>query len=370
MTLFFATVGLCDGLLTSWLFRWKYFYLYGIFGALIGYASASYYIWYASHYDEYGLIAHLGAYLSTGLMTALIMVLIPLLVLVISGWIPFMRSFAQTAGAVILAAALFIGVYGSVDGERNETVEHHDIYVENLPDGFDGFKLAQITDTHIGPYYKIKDLSDDLDKAKAEGAEVIMMTGDLIDDIRFMPETAGIISSRSGSFPYGMIYVRGNHEFHRDPQYIEEELKKTPIRILNNSHTAIARNNSVLFVAGVDYPEARGEERNKAMASMTEDAFRGIPEGAPRIFLAHHSDFIDAGFANHAFLTLTGHTHGMQTGVMGKPLFLPFKYTRGSYTDSIGYGYVSRGNGGWFPFRIGCSRELAIFTLHKKKGGE
>ena len=76
--------------------------------------------------------------------------------------------------------------------------------------------------------------------------------------------------------------------------------------------------------------------------------------------------FIDAGFENRAFLTLTGHTHGTQFGIFGKPMITPFKYTRGMYSDGTHCGYVSRGSGGWFSFRFDTSRELTIFTLKKK----
>lgn len=99
---------------------------------------------------------------------------------------------------------------------------------------------------------------------------------------------------------------------------------------------------------------------------MADQAFADIPAGAAVLFLAHHSDFIDEGFARGAALTLTGHTHAMQFGIAGRPVVSHFKYTRGMYEDGDSLGYVSRGNGGWFPFRLGCGRELAVFELHGK----
>ena len=153
---------------------------------------------------------------------------------------------------------------------------------------------------------------------------------------------------------------------YKDPDYIENELRKTSVKILDNSHVALQKDGALLYVAGVDYPEMRGEGRAELMAQMVRDAFDGIPEDSAKIFLAHHSDFIDAGFENRAFLTLTGHTHGTQFGIFGKPMITPFKYTRGMYSDGKHCGYVSRGSGGWFPFRFDTSRELTIFTLKKK----
>ncbi len=362
----FTFIGLCNGLFAIPVFRRGKWYLYPVLGAGTGFLAAKYYVWYASAYIFYGVVAQWAAYAATGFMVFHVIILAPFMLLALVSCLQKIRRYVRFFGTVILLLALCVGVYGAADGEKTEITEHHDVYAENLPDGFDGLKLAQITDTHIGPYYTNENLARDLDKAHAEGAEVIMMTGDLIDDVRVMPETAKILTNRSGLFPYGIFYVRGNHELYRNPAYIEKELKKTPVHILNNRHTTITRGKDILFVVGADYPGIQKEGREERMKALTEEAFRNIPETAACIFLAHHSDAIDGGFGHHAFLTLTGHTHGLQTGISGKPLFTPFKYTRGMYSNGKDSGYVSRGNGGWFPFRFGCPRELAIFTLHKK----
>ena len=366
ITLLFSFLGLMNGLFAAGLFRLKRFYLYGIAGALISCGAVQYYVWYALAYPEYGWAAHFGAYFACALMAADIMLILPLFLLMMIGTVRFIRRYAQIFGAAVMALSLFIGVYGSVDGEMKEEAERYTIAAEELPEAFDGLKVAQITDTHIGPYYRNADLANDLERSKAEGADVVMLTGDLIDDIRVMPETAKILNSRAVLFPYGIIYVRGNHELYKDPDYIENELRKTSVKILDNSHVALQKDGALLYVAGVDYPEMRGEGRAELMAQMVRDAFDGIPEDSAKIFLAHHSDFIDAGFENRAFLTLTGHTHGTQFGIFGKPMITPFKYTRGMYSDGKHCGYVSRCSGGWFPFRFDTSRELTIFTLKKK----
>lgn len=366
ITLFFSVLGLMDGLFAAALFRLKRFYLYGIAGVLISCGAVRYYVWYTLAYLEYGWAAHFGAYFACALMVADMMLVLPLFLLSVISAVRFIRRSAQILGAAVMAASLFIGIYGSVDGEMREEAERYTITAEELPEAFDGMKAVQITDTHIGPYYRTADLADDLDHAKAEGADVVVITGDLIDDIRVMPETTRILNARAGLFPYGIIYVRGNHELYKDPAYIENELRKTSVKILDNSHVALQKDGALLYVAGVDYPEMRGEGRSELMAQMVRDAFDGIPKDGAKIFLAHHSDFIDTGFENDAFLTLTGHTHGTQFGIFGKPMITPFKYTRGMYSDGRQYGYVSRGSGGWFPFRFDTSRELAVFTLKKK----
>lgn len=83
------------------------------------------------------------------------------------------------------------------------------------------------------------------------------------------------------------------------------------------------------------------------------------------MLLAHHPEFIDDGAAHGAALTLTGHTHGCQFGVLGLPLLPLFKYTRGLVHTGGHTGYVHSGNGSWFPCRIGCPPEIAYFTLRR-----
>ena len=93
---------------------------------------------------------------------------------------------------------------------------------------------------------------------------------------------------------------------------------------------------------------------------------QGVPQGAVTIFLAHHPDFIDDAAAYGAALVLTGHTHGGQIGVFGIPLVPPvFKYMRGLYRVKDTIGYVHCGNGSWFPYRLGCPPEIAVFRIEK-----
>lgn len=202
-------------------------------------------------------------------------------------------------------------------------------------------------------------------RAKNEGADVLFFTGDLIDDVRYMPQVAEDFTKAEKYFPDGIFYIWGNHEYYRNQPLIEEDLKNTPVKMLVNNHTYIEKDGQRLYVAGVDFPFARGTQKEIEEEKWADEAFAGIPRGAPVIFLAHHSDFIDQGFKHGAFLTLTGHTHGTQFGLFGKPIITPFKYTRGMYSDGTHYGYVARGDASWFPFRFSCPRELTIFTLHR-----
>lgn len=362
----FSILGLINGSLASFLFRKKHFYIYAILGMVLGGGSGWYFLWYAQGYDTLGLWSLWLAYVLCGLMVAEIITVLPLLVLTLLSAIRFIRPAMQKLGVVVMAVAILIGIYGAIDGNSREQVERYDIYVENLPPAFEGYKIAQMTDTHIGPYFRYTDLPEEIDRAKREGAKTLLFTGDLIDDIRYMPETGKIISDKARNFADGIFYVWGNHEYYRGKEIIRNELVKTPVKLLENDSAFLSRGGQKLYIAGVDYPWSRGAEKKQERENMIAAAYQKIPQGAPTILLAHHSDFIEEGFEKGAFLTLTGHTHGTQFGWMGKPMITPFTFTRGMYSDGIHQGYVSRGDASWFPFRFSCPREMTIFTLHRK----
>ena len=87
------------------------------------------------------------------------------------------------------------------------------------------------------------------------------------------------------------------------------------------------------------------------------------------IMLAHHPDFFEEARKAGAILTLSGHTHGTQLGLFGHTLLPFFKYNRGLYEQDGCCCYVHKGDGGRFPFRLGCMPEIAYFTLESSDNG-
>jgi predicted MPP superfamily phosphohydrolase len=363
-----SVLGLINGIFLAVIYRDKKGRLFIPGMILLSCLCGAYFGWYALGYNAHGTWALWLAYASAGIMVAQILAVIPLAVLAVGGRITRKREWAEKLSSVVLIGAATLGIFGAVDGDRKETVTHITITSPDIPEEWDGFKLVQITDTHIGPYYRAADLDLDLERAKAEGAQMIAFTGDLIDDVRYMPQAADTLTRYASQFPYGIYYVWGNHEYYRGKAGIEKELQRTPVHLLVNEHAVIYRDGAPLYLAGVDFPFERDEAlREEDEEQMTEAAWKGIPADEPVIFLAHHSDFIASGSERKAILTLTGHTHGMQFGIFGQPIYTPYVYTRGMYSYENQKGYVSRGNGGWFPVRLGCSREMAVFTLKHGK---
>lgn len=258
--------------------------------------------------------------------------------------------------------------------ERNETVENfYDIPINNLPEKLNGFKIAQISDIHLGKFYSLDKLKELLNQTVESKSDLLAITGDIFDDVTINNQAIKLVDSYCDKFKYGIWYCHGNHEHHRGIKPIEEGLKQTKIHWLVNQSQLVTEN---LCIVGVDYPmngpmmKSKDENEQQRFNEMKKEflieAMKNVPQDSICILLAHHPEFIDNAVEFKILLTLTGHTHGSQFGFLGIPLFPAFKYTRGMFKNDDFYGYVHVGNGSWFPLRIGCPPEIAYFTLKNK----
>lgn len=275
------------------------------------------------------------------------------------------RTFLKGAIAAIPALSLGTSLWGNFVGEGSLSVTSHKLSFDRLPSYLKGYRLAQISDTHMGLFFSPERLKEAIDAAIQAKADRLVITGDLIDELSLLPQYEAILNESAGHFPDGIDFVYGNHEYYRGIMNIREMLERTPVRILRNSNYEAARGERPFYIAGVDYSFARNDEQfRSAREDFVEKALQGIPADAFVVLLAHHSAFIDEGFAHGINLTLCGHTHGGQVFLLEPLIHLfGFKYLRGLFTDGQHYGYVNRGTGHWLPLRLACSRELSIFEF-------
>ena len=258
------------------------------------------------------------------------------------------------------AAAAGMSFYGGFY-ERTHTVERcYDISVPDIE--LAGYKIAQLSDIHLGLFFRVSDFKELLIKAADSKADMLVITGDLFDDVKQNEAAAKVLDSFCECFPDGIWYCLGNHEYYRGLGRIKEILAKTKVHTLYNQSAKVG--NQDFWLAGVEYSFAKGEPAfyNERQQFLQQAMTDNLP--AKTILLAHHPEFIDNAAVLGIPLTLTGHTHGSQFGIFGLPLFPVFKYTRGMVKLGSSYGYVHSGNGSWFPFRFGCPPEIAYFILN------
>lgn len=290
------------------------------------------------------------------------------------------RSFLKGLAALIPVAAFATSGAGNFLGERDLDTTYHVLKYKNLPDYLDGYKIGQLSDLHMGLFFSPRRLQEALDAVAAQGVNRLEITGDFIDELALLPRAQAIIEANASRFPDGIDFCYGNHEYYRSFDAITTMLDKTPIRVLRNSAFQASRgcgqglkgcngrDGRSFYIAATDYSFAKGDEAfAKEREQYVRETLAKVPEDAFVVLLAHHSAFIDEGFAHHIPLTLCGHTHGAQFAPIA-PLVsaLGFKYLRGLFQKGDCKGYVNRGTGHWLPFRVLCSREASVFELRKQ----
>lgn len=278
------------------------------------------------------------------------------------------RTFLQSVLYVSPILALGVSATGVYSAEKEMVIRQVPLSFRGLPQDLQGFKIAQISDTHIGPFFSLERLDEVLQSIIEEKPDLVVITGDLIDDLTLLEPTISKLNQFLSRIPYGIYFCWGNHEYFKDINRIRRELAKSSIHVLENSSLPVTVGKTTFYMLGVDYPWPKdpgegGSIRQQFMIKAKDK----IPSDAFKVLLAHHPDFLFNAFADQIPLTLSGHTHGGQVNILGKSLLpVSYHYMRGLYQENHSYGYVSPGTGQWIPFRLGCPPEISIITLTTK----
>ncbi|MCA0213788.1 MAG: metallophosphoesterase [Proteobacteria bacterium] len=270
-----------------------------------------------------------------------------------------------SAVAVPLLAALATAI-GFWNARRTAAVVRVDVPIARLPAALHGFTVAQITDVHVGPTIRRGYLQAIVARVNALGADMVAITGDLVDgkvsDLAAHVAPLSQLRSRHGSF-----FVTGNHEYYSGAQAWMAELRRLGVRVLLNEHVVLdhagPHGSAALLVAGVaDYTAHHFDPAHK---SDPQAALRGAPAHARvRLLLAHQPRSAmaaaDAGFD----LQLSGHTHGGQFWPWNHFVRLQQPFTAGLHKLKDLWVYTSRGTGYWGPpKRFGAPSEITLVRL-------
>lgn len=238
------------------------------------------------------------------------------------------------------------------------------IALPTLPPEWDGVKIAQLSDIHVGRLVSLDDARDAVDLANGLGADLIALTGDYVS--RADAITRALVEVlRNLRAPEGVFAVLGNHDYWTNREKMIRTIEQAGIEVLVNEHRLLRRGGGELCLAGVDdfWSTAPGPDLTEALAD--------VPEPACRILLAHNPDYVeDLTGTPRVDLVLSGHTHGGQVNfpLLGPPV-LPIRHRR--YAAGLVAGphcpvYVSRGLGMVeVPVRFNCRPELPLITLRR-----
>ena len=279
---------------------------------------------------------------------------------------PARRQFlVNTTNIAVLGATGSLTACGLVEARRIPEIVNVNVSLKNLPPGFNGFRILQITDLHVSMTIRQDYVQGVVDKANGQEPDMIVMTGDLADgrvmDLR--SETAPLAALQA---KFGKFFVTGNHEYYSGVGSWLAEIERLGFIPLINEHRTIRRNGAEIVLAGItDYRASRIVPYH---ASDPEAALAGAPDNMVKIMLAHQPKSVFQAEPTGADLLITGHTHGGQFFPWNYVVSLDQPYVDGLHRYGQTQVYVSRGTGYWGPpIRIGAPSEITVLRLVRKQ---
>jgi uncharacterized protein len=279
----------------------------------------------------------------------------------------FLSNTAVAAGAIPLAASGYGFVFGRVEFEKSFV----NIKIPRLPREFHGFRIAQLSDMHIGPFMTSSDIRHVVEMTNALKPDLIVLTGDYIT---WDPDTQGAaVESLTGlKAPYGIYGCLGNHEMwtHTEAS-ITRLFAQHSVKILRYERVPIQVGKESLNLIGVDY-EARSHgrpDRGHRVKEYLESVGPLVMPEQVNILLSHNPNTFNRAAELGIDLSLSGHTHGGQIcldfispDLSIARLMTP--YVRGHFQKPGGQLYVNRGLGTIVvPIRFDAPPEITLFEL-------
>ncbi|MGD0498226.1 MAG: metallophosphoesterase [Bryobacteraceae bacterium] len=284
---------------------------------------------------------------------------------------PPRRVFLKRTANTVVAVPFVGGVYGLLYGRLNLETTRQPIRLARLPKAFDGFRIAQLSDIHIGPFMTPRQIRAFVGIANALHPDLTVLTGDFVT---FDPSTQGaVVEALSGlKAPFGVFGCLGNHDAWAG---VEDSITllfaKAGIRILRHERVPIRVQGEALNLMGIDFASRR--LMGPGSAPFVRRFLAGLDDlvdrGRVNIFLSHNPDTFDRAAELGIDLSLAGHTHGGQASLefispQMAPARLVTPYVAGWFGKPGGQLYVNRGIGTiGAPIRIGAPPEITLYEL-------
>lgn len=281
----------------------------------------------------------------------------------------FLSNTAIAAGALPLAGAGYGFLFGRVQFEKSFV----HLKLSRLPREFHGFRIAQLSDIHIGPFMPASDVRRVVDMTNALKPDLIVLTGDYIT---WDPDTQGAaVDSLTGlKAPLGIYGCLGNHEMitHTEAS-ITRLFAEHNVRILRYERAPIQVGKESLNLIGVDYEilRRRGHLDEHHVRQYLPGVDQLVQPGQVNILLSHNPNTFDRAAEMGIDLSLSGHTHGGQISLdfISPDLSIArliTPYVKGHFQKPGGQLYVNRGIGTIaVPIRFDAPPEITLFELER-----
>lgn len=292
----------------------------------------------------------------------------------------FLSWLGLAAGSTLFGTLL----YGFTNKHKYQ-VKRVPLFFDQLPASFDGLKVVHISDIHSGSFTNREGVEKGIDLILAEKPDLILFTGDLVNDMASEMEPWEEVFSRLKA-PMGVFSTLGNHDY---GDYVrwpisgiskEENLHRLKQlqarmgwRLLMNEHVPLTRGSESIALMGIENWSAKGRFPKHGRMDL---AYPGAEKYPFKILMSHDPSHWEAEVQVKypaIDLMLSGHTHGMQFGIeipgfKWSPVQYMYKQWAGLYQKGQQFLYVNRGFGFiGYPGRVGILPEITVLELHKGK---
>ncbi|HTD92511.1 MAG TPA: metallophosphoesterase [Chitinophagaceae bacterium] len=290
------------------------------------------------------------------------------------------RSVFLSWAGFIFGGSLFATLIHGFGNKYKYQVKRIPLSFSNLPASFRGLKIIHISDIHSGSFTDKKAVEKGVDKILKENADLILFTGDLVNNTSDEMDEYMDVFSRLKA-PMGVYSTLGNHDYGDYVHWKSPEEKKANLERLKQVHAELGwrllMNEHVILEKGGDKIALLGIENwsNKARFPKYGDMSKAYAGSEPypfKILMSHDPSHWEAqvvpGYGD-VDLMLSGHTHGMQFGVeipgfKWSPVQYVYPQWAGLYEKASQKLYVNRGYGFiGYPGRVGILPEITVLEL-------
>ena len=309
-------------------------------------------------------IVHQASYLSMALLSfVLVLTLARDVLLLATIWTPGLHSVVEEAGVpVIVVGSLVALAVGALAALRGPQVKQVDVTIEGLHPDLEGFRIAQISDLHVGRTIRERYVRRVVELTQTLAPDLIALTGDMVDGPveRLRPEVEPL---RELARDARAFFVLGNHDCYSGASQWIAHFQSMGMRVLLNAHQMVSKGSARILVGGVLDPAIRMTQPDAG--PRPDLAAKGAEPAGFRLLLAHNPKIAPLGERAGFDLQLSGHTHAGQ--------FFPWTlavrlvhapHVAGLSREGRMWVYVSAGTGSWGPpVRLGTTLELTLLRL-------
>lgn len=290
------------------------------------------------------------------------------------------RNYGHHVGVAFVLALWYVLFYGSTLGFSRTVVREVTFESRDLPGAFDGYRIVQFSDAHVGTYdpSRAHILQEAVQKMNGLKPDLVVFTGDIQNLLpsELYPHMLALSQLRA---PDGVLSILGNHDYDIYTPSLPDSVRRANCRevvdlerhlgwtLLRNESRTIRRGQDSIVVGGMENWGSMGKGPRRGSVEKT---LEGVGGGAFTVMLSHDPTAWRRLILprSRAQLTLSGHTHAMQFELLGwNPASLIYSEWGGMFREGERAINVSTGLGGFLPFRFGVPGEIVAITLKCKK---